>query len=144
MNALDSRVWAPGRFHSISSNTEFYEMSQDVTHATVFISHNWGDSGDRKLTQLRELMSIAPFLVSTTVALVVLGFFFLPLSVALNSLIRSFPPLGLPAIFACLLLLPLLWVAISFVPCWPSRFAPWRFSSVTVWVDRCCGACSPW
>ena len=131
--ALLPSLWRSGRAVIDNAN---YVLSRSAHSCDWFISHNWGDDGEKKVAMLRDFLILQQLVAGALVVSLVLAVFLVPLGFAVFG---STSPLAavLPCVPLAIALGILLWVR------WSrkgliTRRTPWFFSDQTLWIDKTC------
>ena len=131
--ALLPSLWRSGRAVIDNAN---YVLSRSAHTCDWFISHNWGDDGEKKVAMLRDFLFLQQLVAGALVVSLVLAVFLVPLGFAVFG---STSPLAavLPCVPLAIALGILLWVR------WSrkgliTRRTPWFFSDQTLWIDKTC------
>ena len=131
--ALLPSLWRSGRAVIDNAN---YVLSRSAHTCDWFISHNWGDDGEKKVAMLRDFLCLQQLVAGALVVSLVLAVFLVPLGFAVFG---STSPLAavLPCVPLAIALGILLWVR------WSrkgliTRRTPWFYSDQTLWIDKTC------
>ena len=133
---LDAELWRPNRV--TSGNNKYWTKSHDAETCDWFVSHNWGDSGTRKVALLRQHLNLQKMVAGVLVVLGVLGIYLIPFGFALNDLAPSVHPAWAPLSCVILTVLVLAWIKGSTLGLVSKKCTPWAVLPTTLWIDKCC------
>ena len=111
-----------------------YEQSEDVVSCDYFVSHSWKDDGGCKVAILREFLCLQAFLGRLLVICPMLALAMAAPGFALSSMADHLPWWTISAVPMTVMLMLLLWVAVSVFGGLPSSYTPWAFSSGKLWI----------
>ena len=133
---LDAELWRPNRV--TSGDNKYWTKSHDAETCDWFVSHNWGDSGTRKVALLRQHLNLQKMVAGVLVVLGVLGIYLIPFGFALNDLAPSVHPAWAPLSCVFLTVLVLAWIIGSTLGLVWKKCTPWAVLPTTLWIDKCC------
>ena len=127
---LDAELWRPNRV--TSGDNKYWTKSHDAETCDWFVSHNWGDSGTRKVALLRQHLNLQKMVAGVLVVLGVLGIYLIPFGFALNDLAPSIHPAWAPLSSVFLTVLVLAWIKGSTLGLVWKKCTPWAVIPTTL------------
>ena len=134
---LDADLWSSRRVVTRGDN-KYWTKSHDAETCDWFVSHNWGDSGTRKVALLRQHLNLQKMVAGVLVVLGVLSIYLIPFGFALNDLAPSIHPAWPPLSSVFLTVLVLAWIKGSTLGLVWKKCTPWAVIPTTLWIDKCC------
>eukprot|EP01051_Picozoa_sp_SAG22_P000849 SAG22_NODE_27_length_29018_cov_465.809646_32_plen_518_part_00 len=131
--ASAQKIWEdPTGIGPQSGSKANYDSSAEVDQVDYFLSHNWGDAPNLKVSVLRSYLMTQQYVAGvgcTSVLLVIattpVGFMLDDGGIAAAWVL----PLAISCVGVCFLIWP--YAA-------PQQWGPWKFSDKRLWLDKCC------
>jgi hypothetical protein len=125
-------------WQNATADTASYLLSVPAETADYFVSHCWADPPSAKSSVLRSFLFMQQFTAVTLATGTLMALTLIPGGLILHELDRGVPwwSPSVAAIAGCLVILA--WAGAWHAAGLSNELAPWRWSSLLFWFDKCC------
>jgi len=136
----NSSMWDEGKPTHLPSGRRIYELSSSATRASHFVSHHWGERGERKAELLREFLCLQPLVIGLALIAAILTALLLPLGCSIVFALPGARQVGIIVIATPLVafLTSIGWIYASAAGRVALRWTPWAMQDEPIWMETAC------